>query len=235
MVGTLVTLVATLYAQYLSKRAKERKAQEARYVEAAEREKEATVKEKAETILANERIKKQNEVEEKFFGGEMKNPLDPEIWFLVCKIAKEFELDHSLVASIVMVESAGNTYAMRFEPLWKYNFEIQNFAHKSGSSIPTEEVAQSTSWGLMQVMGTVAREHGHTGFLPALCNPETGLRYGCIHLKKKMERFGRIEGVAAYNSGSPRKTEAGAFTNQDYVDKVFKWHEEFSHVTRPPV
>jgi hypothetical protein len=36
---------------------------------------------------------------------------------------------------------------------------------------PTEEVARSISWGLMQVMGQVAREHGFAGkFLSALCD-----------------------------------------------------------------
>ncbi|HEY6442754.1 MAG TPA: hypothetical protein VIY66_05375, partial [Candidatus Acidoferrales bacterium] len=58
----------------------------------------------------------------------------------------------------------------------------------------TEEIARSISWGLMQVMGQVAREHGFTGkFLSALCNPSLGLDIGCAALASKL--------AAAHQSG----------------------------------
>lgn len=235
VVATLVTLIATLYSQYLSKRAKEKKAQESRYVKAADREKGAQVSEAKETILANETIKKQNVTEDKFFGGVLKNPMGPEIWIEVNRAAMRHKLDSSLVAAVVMVESAGNRFAMRFEPLWKYVYQAENFSQKIGCTHQTEEIAQSTSWGLMQVMGTVAREYGHTGFLSDLCEVEKGLEYGCLHLSKKISKYGELPGIAAYNAGSPSKDSNGAFTNQSYVDKILEWRGEFIDVTRPGI
>jgi hypothetical protein len=52
---------------------------------------------------------------------------------------------------------------------------------------PTEEIARSISWGLMQVMGQVAREHGFSGkYLSALCDPAAGLELGCTVLASKI-------------------------------------------------
>ena len=52
---------------------------------------------------------------------------------------------------------------------------------------PTEEIARSISWGLMQVMGQVAREHEfQRPFLSALCDPSAGLTFGCIVLAAKI-------------------------------------------------
>jgi soluble lytic murein transglycosylase-like protein len=43
------------------------------------------------------------------------------------------------------------------------------------------------SFGLMQVMGEVARERGFKGkFLSALCDPEIGVPIGCEYLKHIM-------------------------------------------------
>lgn len=45
---------------------------------------------------------------------------------------------------------------------------------------PTESRARAFSWGLMQVMGQVAREHGFASeSLASLCNPAVGLEIGC--------------------------------------------------------
>ena len=49
----------------------------------------------------------------------------------------------------------------------------------------SEAYARGFSWGLMQVMGQVAREMGFDGtFLSALCDPEQGLAIGCKLLRK---------------------------------------------------
>ena len=87
----------------------------------------------------------------------------------------------------------------------------------------TELIAQKTSWGLMQVMGTVARELGHRGWLSELCEPERGIYYGCLHLKKLMDRHGNLsDTVAAYNAGSPRRDVNGKYVNQEYVDRFIR-------------
>lgn len=161
-------------------------------------------------------------------GGRVQNPLTTPIWNAVLVAADHHKIKRELLAAVVMVESAGDPYAMRFEPLWKHIFKAEEFARRCNSSRETEEISQSTSWGLCQVMGTVAREYGHLGYLSELCKPALSLQYGCLHLKKKIEKFGELPGIAAYNAGTPKKLDNGAFQNQAYVDKILKWQGEFS-------
>jgi hypothetical protein len=88
--------------------------------------------------------------------------------------------------------------------------------------------AQQASWGLMQVMGAVARECGfHGNYLSQLLDPEEGTEFGCRHLAILKGRYIQVYGwdgvIAAYNAGSPRIVHAGGFENQQYVDRVRKY------------
>lgn len=74
---------------------------------------------------------------------------------------------------------------MRYEPLFRERY-VRHLR-----LTPTEEIARSTSWGLMQVMGQVAREHGFEGeFLCEICSPSVGIQIGCIVLANKVECAG---------------------------------------------
>ena len=79
---------------------------------------------------------------------------------LVKTEAPAYGLPWEAVYAFVMTESSGNEYAMRHEPHYRWLFG-QNHS-------PTERIGQMTSWGLMQVMGAVAREYGFSGHFPAL-------------------------------------------------------------------
>lgn len=162
---------------------------------------------------------------------------------LIRHTAENHGLPPSLVKAIVRVESAGETWAMRYERgyrwLWDnekkqpYRGDPDLIMPILGASVQTELVGQKTSWGLMQIMGAVAREYGfREPFLSSLCEPQHGLEYGCIHLARLRDRFldnHGWEGVAAaYNAGSPRY-KAGNFVNQVYVDKI-AMKEGFSDV-----
>ena len=69
----------------------------------------------------------------------------------------------------------------------------------------TEEIARSISWGLMQVMGQVAREHGFDGrFLSALCDPDAGVSMGCVVLAAKLELAGRSSDEVRDETGQAR-------------------------------
>lgn len=150
-------------------------------------------------------------------------------WAIVQDISQDFGLDHLIVASIIMVESSGNPCAVRFEPGWKYHWKVKDFAKMIKSTVQTEEKMQATSFGYMQVIGTVAREHGHEGYLTDLCDPKIGITYGCKHLKKKLLKYGSIEdAVAAYNAGNVRKKWNGKYDNQHYVDKVMTYYKKFN-------
>jgi soluble lytic murein transglycosylase-like protein len=83
---------------------------------------------------------------------------------------------------------------------------------------------QKTSFGLMQVMGAVFREYGFEGWLSQIVtSPELQLEFGCKHLSKKIRRYGKESGIAAYNAGSPRRKPDGKFVNQYYVDNVLRY------------
>lgn len=150
-------------------------------------------------------------------------------------------LDPSLVLAIVMVESGGKVSAQRFEPKFRW------FVHTDGSPFeqkradgkllgwqfvrqrvaqalePEEFRLQSTSLGLMQIMGAAARELGYRGDLGLLLlDADLALDWGCRKLAACKRRWPALwDHVAAYNAGSPRPGQGGVgYENQHYVDKV---------------
>ncbi|HKV06301.1 MAG TPA: transglycosylase SLT domain-containing protein [Candidatus Acidoferrales bacterium] len=108
-------------------------------------------------------------------------PPTPELISLARAAAARHALDPALVCAVVEQESSWDAHAIRYESAFR-----SRYVAPLGLP-PTEEVARSISWGLMQVMGQVAREHGfHEPFLSALCEPATGLDVGCAVLAAKL-------------------------------------------------
>ncbi|MFH1136566.1 MAG: transglycosylase SLT domain-containing protein [Pseudomonadota bacterium] len=142
-------------------------------------------------------------------------------------------LDPALVEALALTESAGEVFAVRYEPSYQWLFQPARFRPRN-STLETEVVFQKTSWGLMQIMGAVAREHGFRGWLPELCQPEINLEYACRRLEFLLERFGgEAEAVSAYNQGSPRRGPDGSFLNQGYVDRVLGFRAELEKGSAP--
>lgn len=121
------------------------------------------------------------------------------------------------IAAIVLQESSGNPWSIRYEPGFFKRYIVKDLEELGA----TEAFARSTSWGLMQVMGQVAREHGFKGkFLSELCSPEAGLEYGVIHFAHFLKLYGNaFDAVSAYNQGNNRSL-GGQYLNQSYVDSV---------------
>ena len=98
--------------------------------------------------------------------------------------AAQHNLDAALVCAVCEQESSWNPWAIRYEPAFRIRYVAP-------LRLPvTEEIARSISWGLMQVMGEVAHEAGYTGPFPELCDPATGLDWGCRVLAKKLAEAG---------------------------------------------
>src|SRR5690606_31490886 len=112
-----------------------------------------------------------------------------EPWRLIDRFSSEHGIDPYIVGAIIRKESLGEKYSFRHEPNWKYAYKVDYFAKLIGSSQATEEAGQKSSWGLMHVMGTVARERGFRGWFPELCVPEVGVDYGCRQLRYLKERY----------------------------------------------
>jgi soluble lytic murein transglycosylase-like protein len=132
-------------------------------------------------------------------------------------------LDRDFVSAIISAESSWNPWVVRHEPLYTYLYCPRECASKFGiPSATTETFMQKTSFGLMQVMGAVAREAGFDRWLTELLQPEIGLQYGCMHLKKQLARYGgdEMKAAASYNHGSAQMTSGRLFVNQWYVDRV---------------
>lgn len=129
----------------------------------------------------------------------------------------------ALVLGVIHTESGGNPDALRFEPGYRYLFEPASYAKLHGWTKETEETLQKFSYGLMQIMGAVAREQGFKLHPKLLLVPTINLSWSLLHFWSLKQRFGGWpEAVAAYNWGHPARTLLGGkFKNQDYVDKVF--------------
>jgi len=113
--------------------------------------------------------------------------------------AAQHALDPALICAIVEQESAWDPHAIRYEPAFRTRYVAPL------GLPPTEEVARSISWGLMQVMGQVAREHGFTAkSLAALCEPDTGLAMGCTVFAAKLHAgAGAVErALTLWNGGA---------------------------------
>jgi Transglycosylase SLT domain len=124
-------------------------------------------------------------------------PPPAELIALACTIAQRHVLDPALVCAIIEQESAWDAHAIRYEPAFRTRYVAPL------GLPPTEEIARSISWGLMQVMGQVAREHSFgSKFLAALCDPAAGIEVGCAVLASKLAGS-RTAGVSPANLNLP--------------------------------
>lgn len=169
--------------------------------------------------------------------------LSSEVAAAVSTAATRHGLDACILAALVVKESSGDPLAIRHEPRFPYLWNVMewepfrriteeervrakppdDFSAPVGVSVATEWASQRTSWGLCQVMGSVARQHGFRGrFLSALCEPTLGAEYGARHLALLMARYDAMSALSAYNAGKP--TDAN---EESYVRPILRWAEEF--------
>lgn len=121
----------------------------------------------------------------------------PEIIALAKQTATKYALPPDVVMGIIEQESSFDTWAIRYEP----EFQIRYV--KALDLDPTTSVARSISWGLMQVMGQSVREIGYVGPLPQLCDPATGIEWGCrLFMTKMAHAAGNVEAaLSLWNGG----------------------------------
>jgi soluble lytic murein transglycosylase-like protein len=133
----------------------------------------------------------------------MPNAVPIEMINLARRIGARHGIEPQLVCAVIEQESAWNPWAVRYEAgfLSRYVAPL----HTAGKLSATEAYTRSMSWGLMQVMGQVAREHGFAASsLAELCDPATGVEFGCRILA---ERLARAKGdvpaaLLAWNGGT---------------------------------
>lgn len=133
-------------------------------------------------------------------------------------IAGKYGLSPSLVCAVCQQESSWNQYAIRYEAAFFAKYVAPLFTN--GKIDVTEAYARAFSWGLMQVMGEVAREFGFDGSLAVLTDPAANLDIGCKVLKHKLDRAnGDVEkGLLSWNGGA----------NKDYPTQVMARIPQYS-------
>lgn len=121
-----------------------------------------------------------------------------ELISLAREAAKVANLDPRVVCAVIEQESSWDPWAIRFEPAF-----LNRYVRPLNLMSQTEEMSRATSWGLMQVMGQVAREHGYRDKLQCLLRPYDAVRIGCSVLKGKLAPSpSDLEaGLLRYNGG----------------------------------
>jgi soluble lytic murein transglycosylase-like protein len=155
--------------------------------------------------------------------------------------ADAHHVDPMLVAGLVSVESNFNPWAWNPEPKYRYFWDVRlnkPFRTLTVGEIISEEPpvdfhafagdadqewwAQQASWGLMQIMGALARERGFKeDYLTKLNDPSTNLDLGCGVLADLLKWAGNDteQALAAYNGGKVGN-QRRPFYNTLYAAKV---------------
>src|SRR5262244_1673331 len=126
----------------------------------------------------------------------------PALVAIAQKHAAAHNLDLALVCAVIEQESCWNPFAMRYEPAFFAKYVAPLYTNNKVSA--SEAYARGFSWGLLQVMGQVAREFGFDApFLSALCDPEQGIAIGCKVLRRKLDTAAGdvTRGLLAWNGG----------------------------------
>jgi hypothetical protein len=135
-----------------------------------------------------------------------------------------------LIAALILTENEPcDPMARRKEPAF-YDRYIKGQPTWIGSPWYDFPEIIAASYGLTQVMFTtaqqIARKHAieWSGQPWDLFNPWVNIRLGAAHLMDCIAKYGsERDGVAAYNAGTPRKTDSGIYVNQAYVDRFEKF------------
>lgn len=108
-----------------------------------------------------------------------------------------------IVCGLIEREATGSEWAVRYEPAFLAHYVMPMYS--SGQIDITETYCRSMSWGLMQILGQTAREFGFSGkYLTELCDPATGIEFGCRKLADCIKRAPSDvhRALEIYNGGS---------------------------------
>lgn len=127
-------------------------------------------------------------------------------------------LDPALVCAVCALESNWDQDAYRYEPAFFHRYIS---AMKGLTEL--EMADRAKSWGLMQVMGQVAREMGFDNpDLSTLREPLNAVTYGCRKLKRCMDRHSDdvTAALLAYNGGG----------NANYPSLVMGHYQSYAYL-----
>jgi soluble lytic murein transglycosylase-like protein len=136
---------------------------------------------------------------------------------LIEQIAGGHGIDPDLVEAVVIQESQACTDAFRYEPGF-YERYLKGKPEYAGQN----KRRISSSYGLCQVMFPTAQQYGFNDQPEVLFIPDTGLHYGCLHLRAMLRAFDgdTRKALEGYNGG--RGNVDGKGPDAAYAVKVLK-------------
>jgi soluble lytic murein transglycosylase-like protein len=181
--------------------------------------------------------------------------------------AGKYGLDPDLVQGLAEQESNYRAWAYNPEPRYKYLWDVKrgrpfraltpievvskfppkDFPAPVGTDPDQEFWAQQASWGLLQVMGAVARQMGFVGpFLTELCTVPINLDLGCAYLGSLLRQMSEraaagiskpvviASALAAWNGGpAGNAPDAIADRNHAYAAEVLARAERIKTKGQP--
>ena len=135
---------------------------------------------------------------------------------LIEEESENHDVDPDIVAAICKVESNFNPWATRVELAFLKRYVPKDPYRFGAITKTTERYDEARSYGLMQIMGLVAREKGfRKTFLAELFDPKTNLSYGVKHWKWCLDnREGDVQkALLRWNGGG----------NPHYPNKVLEF------------
>ncbi len=124
---------------------------------------------------------------------------------LIHAAAAEYDLDPNLIFATIMVESGGDTYAIRQEPR-----------------------IHDASYGLGQLLYGTARGLGYRGQPEGLFDPKTNINLIAQYHKRNFDRYTELNPVeltTTYNTGSPYKRP-----HPGHLAKFNKWYHSLANM-----
>jgi soluble lytic murein transglycosylase-like protein len=124
---------------------------------------------------------------------------------LIRAAAEEYDLDPNLIFATIMVESGGNTYAVRQEPR-----------------------IHDASYGLGQLLYGTARGIGYRGTPEGLFDPEVNIKLIAKYHKRNFDHYTDLDSkelTIAYNTGSPYKRP-----HPGHLTKFDKWYNSLANL-----
>jgi hypothetical protein len=128
--------------------------------------------------------------------------MDEALISLAKQTADSHQLFGYVVCGICERESSWNPWLIRYEPSFEANY-VSPLIVKGEVTDATEVKGRSISWGLMQTIGESVRELGYRLPFPQLCDPATGLEWGCrLFTLKLRHAAGNVENaLQLWNGG----------------------------------
>lgn len=149
-------------------------------------------------------------------GHKISSAYDSIIW----NYATQYDFDPLFIKAIIAIESDYDTYAVLPE---SYYFEKLKHDYRG-----VERLHLSCSWGLMQVMGIVAKERGFSGNYETLLSPHIGIQWGCHYLSYLANHWEFMDDrllAGAYNGGPGKPNEV-------YAEKVMRIYIRLKELTQ---